>query len=214
MKAFNFKAFFAIVVCIFFFMNDASADVAKKRRKSRKKKELAFKQGQIVLQPAAGFLVKTDYSSSDYALYGTVVYKKTFPIFFHAEYGITDFLGAGLYYGTYKETATITDVTNPNNIHVFDHTYNCFGLRVNYHQKLSFAKLDPYAGLGVGMTKMKVNYTTDLNEPFIAPMAKAGLGYSVYAGANYYFTDNIGVFVEGGYAKWLPMVSAGITVKF
>ncbi len=210
----NLKAFFAAALCCLFFVSDVSAEPAKRRSRKRKKKEVAFKQGQIGGQVAAGFLVKTDYSKSDYGLYGTLTYKKTFPVFFHAEYGITDFLGAGLYYGMYKETVTITDVTNPNNIHVFDHSYNCLGLRVTYHQKLSYAKLDPYAGIGVGMTMMKVTHTTTLNEDYISPMAKAGLGYSVHAGANFYFTKNIGVFVEGGYAKWLPMVTGGISVKF
>jgi hypothetical protein len=208
------KAIIVLVLCCLFVVPDLSAEVTKKRRKKRKKKELAFKQGQIGIQPAAGFIVKTDYSKADYGLYGNLTYKKGFPVFFRAEYGITDFLGAGLYFGAYKETVTITDVTNPANIHTFDHNYKSLGLRVTYHQKLAFAKLDPYAGFAVGTTLLKVKYTSVLNEAYITPMDKAGLGYSFHAGANFYFTDNIGVFVEGGYAKWLPMINAGISVKF
>ena len=175
---------------------------------------MAFKQGQVVGQVAAGFILKTDYSKSDYGIYGTLAYKKSFPMYFHAEYGVTEFLGAGIYFGMFKESVTITDITNPNNIHVFDHSYKSLGLRLNYHQKLSLTKLDPYAGIDVGMTMMKVAYTTVLNESYIPPMAKAGLGFCVRAGANYYFTKNIGVFVEGGYAKWLPMLNVGLAVKF
>ena len=208
------KAIIALVLCCLFVVPDLSAEVTKKRRKKKKKKETAFKQGQIGGQVAAGFLLKTDYSKSDYGLYGDLAYKKSFPVYARAEYGITDFLGAGLYFGAYKETVTITDVTNPANIHTFDHSYKSLGLRMTYHQKLALAKLDPYAGVAVGMTMMKVKYTTALNEAFIPPMDKAGLGYMVYAGANFYFTENIGVFAEGGYGKWLPMVNAGISVKF
>jgi hypothetical protein len=211
------KAIFAAVLCCLFFVGDLSADtsdVYKKRRKKRKKKEVAFKQGQIGGQVAAGFLLKTDYSKTDYGFYGDLTYKKSFPIYFRAEYGITDFLGAGIYFGAFKETVTITDVTNPNNIHVFDHSFKSIGVRATYHQKLSYAKLDPYAGIAVGMTLLKVDHSTSLNEDFIPPMDKAGLGYSVHAGANFYLSKNIGVFVEGGYAKWLPMVNAGLSVKF
>ncbi len=209
----KFKAIIALVLCSLFFIPDMSAEVAKKRKK-RKGKEVAFKQGQVGGQVAAGFLLKTDYSKSDYGLYGTLAYKKSFPIFFHAEYGITDFLGAGLYFGMFKETVTITDVTNPTNIHTFDHSYKSIGARVTYHQKLDFAKLDPYAGISVGTTMLKVTYASALNEAFIPPMDKAGLGFSIHAGANFYFSKNIGVFVEGGYGKWLPMISTGLSVKF
>jgi hypothetical protein len=213
----RFKAILAAVLCCLFFIGDISAgstEMTKKRRKKRKKKEVAFKQGQIGGQVAAGFVVKTDYSKTDYGLYGDLTYKKTFPIYFRAEYGITDFLGAGLYFGAFKEKVTITDVTNPNNIHIFDHSYKSLGVRFTYHQKLALTRLDPYAGIGVGLTMLKIDHSTSLNEDFIPPMTKAGIGYSVHAGANFYLAKNVGVFVEGGYAKWLPMVNAGISVKF
>lgn len=212
----RFKAIFAAALCCLFFVGDITADntdIYKKRRK-KKKKEVAFKQGQIGAQIGAGFALKTNYSKSDYALYGTLEFKKSFPIYFRAEYGITEFLGAGLYFGAFKETVTITDVTNPLNIHTLDHSYKSIGLRVTYHQKLELTKLDPYAGIAVGTTMMKVDYTSALGEAFIPPMEKAGLGFSVHAGANFYFSKNIGAFVEGGYAIWHPMVSAGLSVKF
>jgi opacity protein-like surface antigen len=202
-----------LVLCCLFAAGDLSAEDLKKKRRKKKKKEVAFKQGQIGIQAGGGFVLKPDYSKSEYGLYGTIDKKIGFPIFFRAEYGITDFLGAGLYFGMFKDELTITDVTNPSNVHKFEHSYKAIGLRVAYHQKLSSPKLDPYAALCIGTTMVKASSST-ASDTYITPMDKAGLGFGAYAGANFYFTKNIGVFVEGGYGKWLPMVMFGASIKF
>ncbi|HLG04390.1 MAG TPA: hypothetical protein VI731_12400 [Bacteroidia bacterium] len=210
------KGILLILLCCFFTAGELSADVEKKKRRKKKKKkgqqETAFHQGQIGFQAAGGFLLKTDYSSTDYPLFGTTEYDRGFPIYFRGEYGITDFLSAGLYFGMFKEKVTITDVTNPSNINGFDHSFKSIGLRAAYHQNIGLALLDPYAGFAVGITTVKV--TPFGTENLITPMEKGPLGFSIYAGANVCFTPNIGVFVEGGYSRWLPMISAGVQFKF
>ena len=205
----------SVICCLLIVGNLSASGVEPIKKKKKKGKKVAFKKGQIGAQVAAGFLLSPDYSKTDYALYGTVAPSdKSFPLFYRADFGLTDFLAAGLYFGSIKETVTITDLTNPLNIHTFEHSFKSIGLRVNYHQKLATAKLDPYAGIAIGTTLLKVAYTSDLNDLFIPPMEKAGIGFSVAAGANFYFTKNIGMFVEGGYAKSLPMLTAGLSVKF
>lgn len=210
----NWKSIIILFLCCLIFVPDGHAEADKKRRKKKRKgKEVAFKQGQIGFQVAGGTAFNANFSKSEYHYYGDLSYKKGFPFGIRAEYGLSDFLGAGLYFGTMKEDVTITDVTNPLNIHHMNHKFTSLGLRFTYHQKLSSPKLDPYAGIAAGLTMVKVDYTSDLNELYIPPMDKAGLGFSIHAGCNFYFTKNIGAFIEGGYAIWLPMLNFGLSVK-
>lgn len=210
------KALFLLVFCAFFLAGDLGAEELKKKRRKKKKrrgKVVAFKGGQMGVQAGAGFLVKTNYSKSDYSIYGTNDIKGGFPFSIRAEYGATDFLGIGLWFGMYKDAVTITDVTAPDNVYGFDHKYMQICLRPAFHVPLGMAKLDPYVAIPFGLNKVKATATGD-GFNYVQEPLKSGFAWGIHAGANYYFSEHVGIFVEGGYGQWLPMVNLGLAAKF
>ncbi len=210
------KAILLLVLCAFFVAGDLNAEEMKKKRRKKKKKRgkvVAFKAGQMDVQLAGGFLVKENYSKADYSIYGTTESKGGFPFGIRAEYGATDFLGIGVGFGMYKDEITITDVTAPENIYGYEHKYTTFCLRPAFHVPLGMAKLDPYAAVTIGGNIVKAKPTgTGYN--YVQEPMKSGLAWAIHGGANFYFTDNIGAFVEGGYGQAIPMVNFGLVVKF
>lgn len=209
------KAMLLLVLCAFFVAGDLNAEELKKRRKKKKKrgKVVAFKAGQIGAGVGGGFLVKENYSKADYSIYGETESKGGFPFGFRFEYGATDFLGIGVYVGMYKDELTITDVTAPDNIYGYEHKYTQICLRPAFHVPLGMEKLDPYVGIPFGLNKVKATPTgTGYN--YVQEPLKSGFCWAIHAGANLYFTDNIGAFVEGGYGSGLPMVNFGLAAKF
>lgn len=207
------KSLLLIVLCLSIFASDVSAESAKKkRRRKKKKKELAFMPGQVGGQVAAGFLMKPDYSKTDYSIYGTNTIDPGFPFSIRAEYGVASVFSIGLGFGLYKDKLTIGDVTVPDNIYGFDHKYTMIFVRPAFHAPLGLEKLDVYAGLPLGFTSIKATPFGTNN--FVFEPLKGGFAWGVMAGANFYFTKNIGVFAEGGYGKNLPLINAGLAVKF
>lgn len=211
------KAIFLLLLCAVFLAGDLGAEEMKKRRKKKKKKGkvTAFTAGQIGIQVGGGFLVKENYSKTDYSIYGTTETKGGFPFGLRAEYGATDFLGIGILFGMYKDEITITDVTNPANVYGYKHKYTNICLRPAFHVPLGMEKIDPYVAVPFGLNKVKAEINDD--EPganMVQEPMKSGFCWALHAGANLYFTDNIGAFVEGGYGSGLPMVNFGLAVKF
>lgn len=86
--------------------------------------------------------------------------------------------------------------------------------RANYHfGKLD--KFDPYAGIGLGYYKFK--YSSNDGSGNSAPLdpvnIPASFGYTVQAGAKYYFARSFAAFAEIGYLAG-SFAQVGITVKF
>lgn len=209
------KAILLLVLCAFFVAGDLNAEELKKRRKKKKKrgKVVAFKAGQIGVGVGGGFLVKENYSKTDYSIYGETETKGGFPFGFRFEYAATDFLGIGLYVGMYKDEITIKDVTAPDNIYGYEHKYMQICARPAFHVPLGMKKLDPYVGIPFGLNKVKAT-PTGSGFNYVQEPLKSGFCWAIHAGANLYFTDNIGAFVEGGYGSGLPMVNFGVAAKF
>ena len=178
----------------------------------KKRKHEAFQQGQLTAHIGMGFLVKSNYKDANYEFYGSTEYKKKLPFNMMFDYGVASVLSLGLYIGFYGEDVTITDNTNPNNIYGFQHKFKVFALRTTYHQPLE-GKLDPFATLNIGFNACKAK-DLDLagGYNYLEPY-KSGFAWSIHAGANYYFTDNIGAYLEAGYGTWIPIINLGVTVK-
>ncbi|GAB4130957.1 MAG: hypothetical protein Fur0041_00730 [Bacteroidia bacterium] len=208
------KSIFILLVAALFVAGDAQAETLKKRRKKKKKgKVVAFKQGQIGGQVAAGFVVKSNYKKTDYSIYGENTYDKGFPWGFRFEYGVADFLGIGVMYGMYSEKVNINDVTVSvlENKYGYDQKMTLLCVRPAFHVPLGMAKLDPYVALPFGLNKVKVTPFGDYN--YVQEPLKSGFAWGIHAGANFYFSKNIGAFVEGGYGQWVPLINVGLAVK-
>jgi opacity protein-like surface antigen len=205
---------FFLMLAMCFAAADLSAEEfkKKKRRKKKKKKELAFMQGQIGGQVAAGFLMRPNYNKADYSIYGTNTIDVGFPFSVRAEFGVAPVFGIGAGFGMYKDKVTINDVTVPENVYGYEHKYTMLFLRPAFHAPLNKSKLDVYAALPVGFTAIKA--TPFGNNNFVQQPLKSGLAWAFMAGTNFYFTKNIGVFFEGGYGQNLPLLNAGLSVKF
>lgn len=210
------RSILLLLFCALIFVPDLNAEEMKKKKrrkkKKKKKKELAFMQGQIGGQVAAGFLMKPNYNKADYAIYGTNTIDAGFPFGFRAEYGVAPTFGIGFGFGLYKDKVTIGDVTVPDNIYGYEHKYTMFNLRPAFHVPLNMSKLDIYAALPIGFTAVKGTPFGTNN--FVQEPLKGGFAWAFMGGANFYFTKNIGAFVEGGYGQNLPLVNLGLSVKF
>ncbi|MCA6363970.1 MAG: outer membrane beta-barrel protein [Bacteroidetes bacterium] len=213
----NKRIILLFILAFCFVAADLSAEEAKKRKKKRRKKrgkkELAFMQGQKTIQPATGFLARSDYDSTSYGYFGNTKVDPGFPIAFRGDYHVTDFLSAGAFFNIYSEKVTITDVTDESVSFGFKHNTSTFGIRSAFHKPFG-AKIDVYGGIGLGFTAVKVKPFGEVNP--ITPNEKlGGFFYNVYGGLGYYIIKPLGVFVEVGYATpWYPMIQTGISLKF
>jgi len=86
-----------------------------------------------------------------------------------------------------------------------------FGARAAFHYAF-IPKLDAYAGFMVGYNIHRWNWTGDYGYYESYSYGSNGFVWSGFAGARYYFTNNIAVFGEIGYG--LSLFNGGISFKF
>ena len=75
-------------------------------------------------------------------------------------------------------------------------------------------KFDPYLGVGLGFLKYGYKWTSSdpsFNEANYNVSLGTPLGYQIFAGARYMFSDNVGGYVEVGYG--LSVANFGLTFK-
>jgi hypothetical protein len=187
----------------------------------------AFDKGKSIVSVGYGFpnLGASIFKSA----YGTEVgYKVTGigPMFLKYEYGVSEKIGLGIIagysgftikwqeeYSTYNST-TGTYSTGYYNWNL-KYTSPSVGVRFNYH----FAtkdKLDPYFGVGAGWRGGSFSYSTD-DPNGTGTVTKVKVLFPVYmpitVGMRYYFTDNIGAYIELGIDKG-SVVQGGLALKF
>lgn len=151
------------------------------------------------------------------------------PLHLKYEYGITDKLGIGA-----SVNLSTTKVTNPYTRTVYNpskgtstdvdyeeivrfRSINAL-IRLNYHF-LDHDKVDFYSGLGVGFNKNSFKFeSTDPDTDVDSELDDLNLlvnvipiGYEATLGLRYLFSDNVGAYIELGWAKSLFQV--GLTVK-
>src|ERR1035437_472952 len=177
----------------------------------------AFGEGKIVISAGYGIgnFTKTLFKViSTNTLYTAYSFKGFGPIHFKAEYGLSDKMGLGLSVNYVSASATWTNYYNgPWN--AATGTYDqiaytetmgfsslSFLLRMNLHFATT-AKLDPYWGIGAGYRTGGWKYSSTY--PNSTPVGTLGgampFGFETTFGMRYYFTDNIGLYMEIGYAK-------------
>lgn len=95
-----------------------------------------------------------------------------------------------------------------------------FGATFNYHFRAS-DKVDPYYGIGLGYQSISASWTTtDPNTAIdgnIEPGAIKGAGFmfQTYFGCRFYFTNNIGAWVDFGWHGLTgSLLNLGIVAKF
>lgn len=102
-------------------------------------------------------------------------------------------------------------------IDTYKWSYLILGVRGAYHfgRFIKIDKLDVYAGMMLGNDFANSSYSTTSTCPdhigYLSP-TYGGFVFSVYGGARYRFTKNVGVFAELGYA--VAYLNTGVNFKF
>lgn len=94
-------------------------------------------------------------------------------------------------------------------------TYTIVGFRGAYHYDLfKVDKLDTYAGAMLSYNVVKYTDNTNYPNGYVNTYkAKgSGIGFTLYAGGRYYFTEKFGAFAELGYG--VAYLTLGAAIKF
>jgi hypothetical protein len=144
--------------------------------------------------------------------FGMLPYKMSLPpISASVEYGLANIpLSIGGFFG-------ITGYDEDLGYSAYKGTLMAFGVKGSYHFNL-VKNLDPYASLMLGWMVYNQEVTST-----ISFMGNTSTGtvendlstvyYAFNVGARYFFTNNIGAYVELGYSA-MSLVSAGLSLKF
>lgn len=163
-----------------------------------------FKQGDLVFSAGLGL-------GANYGSYWGSYYKTSVPpIFISGDYCLREDLGPGnlgvgglLAYSAYKY--------EPSTDWGYKYSTLYIGVRGTYHFTELVPKMDLYGGITLGGKIVNDKGYGDYNGYAYSANASSAL-VEIFAGARYYFADNIGVMSELGYGvAWLKL---GIAIKF
>lgn len=218
---------------------DTKDSTKHKPKIANEKSDLAFGERKIAVTVGYGFpniykaLFKATYTnngsfySSGTSQPPTVNIKGIGPMFLKADYGLTKLVsvGASIGYDNFTMTETIIDQEpDPTGTYLISYTdvvkyyYTSFsaGVRINFHFGTG-KKLDPYAGIAGGYSSNKYVESYTSTDPNFIEHPSSYTGIPIYlsltAGMRYYFTDNIGMYMEVGIDKW-SVIQGGLAVKF
>lgn len=200
---------FVTLLLLALFSFGVSFDAAAYPSRKKKKKKTAFTQGQSTLQVGVGFpsLLKPEIDSFMY--FGEVKRTAFPPIQLRYEYAVTGNVGIGGMLGYAASDVSITDNTDPDNINGFKYTFILLGARGAFHPSTKSPKFDPYV---VGFAGLNITTTKPYGPSNPLETQKKIFAWSIHAGANYFFLEKIGAFLEVGYG--VSVVNAGLTFKF
>lgn len=178
----------------------------------------AFEQGKIVVSAGYGFPNFTKLYFKAFQNYGGYTTTGVGPVHFKFEYAIADKIGLGLSinYSSYKVEWDYTDSAYSYTKYKegFKGSSISAILRMNVHFATS-EKLDPYFGIGVGYRTNSFSYYN--TDPFYRGTARVTgaiipVGFETTLGLRYFFTENIGAYMEMGVAK--SLIQGGVSIKF
>jgi opacity protein-like surface antigen len=133
------------------------------------------------------------------------------PVQFAYEQGITDNIGIGAAVG-YSSYGGKWQQSSYN----YRYSWRTISVMVRgaYHFDVKNRNFDPYGGVGLGFLKYSYNWTSNepgFNESNYNISSASPLGYQLFLGTRYHFTDQIGAYAELGYG--IAVFNAGLTFK-
>ncbi|RPJ04951.1 MAG: hypothetical protein EHM28_13080 [Spirochaetaceae bacterium] len=107
----------------------------------------------------------------------------------------------GAVFGYAGSTYSLSNPLPPPESYDFDYSYLLIGVRAAYHftQLIKVENLDVYAGVLLGYYIVNVDEPSGFPVALYDPSANT-IGFGVFGGARYYFTDMFGAFAEVGYS--------------
>lgn len=168
--------------------------------------ESEFNKGDLVFNAGIGFGT---------TLWGGIGYSSTLPpISISGEYGIIeDFitsdmtLGVGGYVGIAGSEFSSTWFGNR---YGWRYTYTVIGVRGVVHYPL-VDKLDTYGGLMLSYNSVSAKEIGDFPAGTGFSAASGGVGFSLFVGGRYYFTERLAGMMELGYG--IAYVNLGVAFK-
>jgi opacity protein-like surface antigen len=134
------------------------------------------------------------------------------PAFVSYERAVTDRFGLGLAVSYSSYGGKWVDGFN------YDYSYRWSTLSIMargaYHFEVRNDKFDPYVGVGIGFLRYGYKWTSNdpsFNEAAYDVSLGTPLGYQLFAGARYLFSDRVGAYAEVGYG--LSVANFGLTFK-
>ena len=173
-------------------------------------KAQAFETGSNIISAGYGApnlnkaLFKIYEDENDYALKGYG------PIHLKYEHAVSDRIGLGLSINHVASSISYKDFYN------YDYKLNYSSTKINARVNVHFFSsdaFDAFWGVGVGYGTSTSKWTTndpdDSNVSFSNPIP---IGLESTLGARYFFSENIGLYAEIGFAK--SIVQGGLSFKF
>ena len=183
----------------------------------------SFDEGKSVVTIGYGFpnLVTSTFRS----LYNTSSHKnyafQAFgPIVARYEYGLSEKIGFGIVagYSMMSLSYNYEDYNTSGVLTSYTETVKWSSPSIGGRMSIHFAtkdKLDPYFGVSAGWSGNTFTYT-DTNPSNSANKTSVSFSpfyFGLGLGMRYYFTENIGMYVEFGWDKW-ALMQAGLALKF
>jgi outer membrane protein W len=177
----------------------------------------AFAKGKVIISVGYGFPNLTKSLFKSYDNYSGFTATGMGPLTGKVEYALSDKIGLGLNvnYVQYKVEWN-SDVIAGTSKYKAGWKGTSFSalLRMNLHFATS-EKFDPYWGIGLGYRANNYTYFQEDPNASTSTVSLKGaipVGFETTLGMRYFFTKNIGAYLEAGIAK--AIVQGGLAIKF
>ncbi len=176
----------------------------------------AFGQGKIIISAGYGLGISGTYFR---LLESEANYQARFlgPIAAKFEYGASDKMGMGISFNYRSFDVSYNESGSQDTLSLYTSGYKGSQFSILARMNIHFGtteKMDWYWGLGLGYRGgSRTFYTSDpYGSSDYSFKNLIPIGFETTIGMRYYFTDNIGIYMEAGLAK--ALLQGGLAVKF
>jgi len=183
----------------------------------------SFDEGKSVVTVGYGFpnlvtaTFRNLYNTTDHTGY---TFQAMGPLMARYEYGLSEKIGFGLVLGYSSMTLSYNyeDYNTAGTLSTYTAKLKWSSPTVGGRMSIHFAtkdKLDPYFGVAAGWSGNTLTWTDNNpnNSNNKSSISFTPFYFGLGVGMRYYFTDNIGMYVEFGWDKW-ALMQAGLALKF
>jgi len=162
----------------------------------------AFEEKKVVLQGGFG-----------YSPLGFLGNTKGIPLSFSVDYGVSKEFSVGVYAGRHSSRdVLIQAIPGWFEESGIDYGYTSIAVRALYHVDLfGSKKIDTYGVVSLGYCIVSASMFGEVSG---LAAKESFLLYGGGGGIRYFFTPNIGIFVEAGYGAGIDLLGIGISFKF
>jgi opacity protein-like surface antigen len=147
-----------------------------------------------------------------YNLYKGTTTSQTGPITGAVDYRFSRNMSVGVLVTRGKVTAPYYDYNNPSNPE-FAGSLDNWSVMLNFMRYIPAGeKVTPYLRTAIGINSWQQSYTDAQGNKINMDGTTSELAYQVGLGADFYLSENAGIFLEGGYGKYI--LHGGLTFKF